>query len=77
MYLSLTLDMVVMIVYGILLTYMLVGAVQGGAITETVEAINHLKDIAIQVITHDTVTVGGHTALTQQNFWNAWCKSCN
>ena len=41
------------------------GAVQGGAITETVEAINHLKDIALQIIKSDTVTVGGHTALSQ------------
>ena len=41
------------------------GAVQGGAITETVEAINHLKDIALQIIKSDTVTVGGYTALSQ------------
>ena len=41
------------------------GAVQGGAITETVEAINHLKDIALQVIKSDAVTVGGHTSLSQ------------
>ena len=41
------------------------GAVQGGAITETVEAINHLKDIALQIIKSDAVTIGGHTALSQ------------
>ena len=44
------------------------GAVQGGAIAETVEAINHLKDVAIQVVQNVAVTVGGHTALSQVNY---------
>ena len=41
------------------------GAIQGVSVTETVEAINHLKDIAVQIIKSDAVTVGGHTTANQ------------
>ena len=41
------------------------GAVGPGSIAETVEAINHLKDIALQVIKSEAVTVGGHTNIVQ------------
>jgi len=45
------------------------GAVQGGSISETVEAINHLRDIAIQVVQNAAVTVvSGQTSLNQVNY---------